>query len=137
MTIRSEGLLSPHRDLAFPGFFYFNVHYLSGYTNNRQLMGSWIGREGDGEQVWATWSLSPRSSIETSFRGMTVNREFLEGGALRDFSMATNLQIRPEWQLRLEDQAEWWRFPLLSTGFRRNDELTIELSYRPIARGKL
>jgi Capsule assembly protein Wzi len=51
VTIRAEGLLSPHRDLAFPGFFYFNVHYLSGYTNNRQLMGSWIEREGDGEQV--------------------------------------------------------------------------------------
>ncbi len=133
MTIRAEGLLSPHRNLAFPGFFYFNVHYLSGYTNNRQLMGSWIGREGDGEQVWATWNLSSRSSIETSFRGMTVNREFLEGGALRDFSMAGNLQIRPEWQLRLEDQAEWWRFPLLSATPQRNNELTIQLSYRPIA----
>jgi Capsule assembly protein Wzi len=136
MTIRAEGLLSPHRDLAFPGFFYFNVHYLSGYTNNRQLMGSWIGREGDGEQVWTTWNLSPRSSIEASFRGMTVNREFLQGGALRDFSVAANLQLRPEWQLRLEDQAEWWRFPLLSASPQRNDELTIQLSYRPIARTK-
>ncbi len=46
-TFRAEGLLSPHRDLTFPGFFYFNVHYLSGYTNNRQLIGSWIGREGE------------------------------------------------------------------------------------------
>jgi hypothetical protein len=136
MTIRAEGLLSPHRDLAFPGFFYFNVHYLSGYTNNRQLMGSWIGREGDGEQVWTTWNLSPRSSIEASFRGMTANREFLQGGALRDFSVAANLQLRPEWQLRLEDQAEWWRFPLLSASPQRNDELTIQLSYRPIARTK-
>jgi Capsule assembly protein Wzi len=136
MTIRAEGLLSPHRDLAFPGFFYFNVHYLSGYTNNRQLMGSWIGREGDGEQVWTTWNLSPHSSIETSFRGMTVNREFLKGGAVRDFSMAANLQIRPEWQLRLEDQAEWWRFPQLSATPQRNNELTIQLSYRPIARPK-
>jgi hypothetical protein len=136
MTIRAEGLLSPHRDLAFPGFFYFNVHYLSGYTNNRQLMGSWIGREGDGEQVWTTWNLSPRSSIEASFRGMTVNREFLQGGALRDFSVAANLHLRPEWQLRLEDQAEWWRFPLLSATPQRNNELTIQLSYRPIARTK-
>jgi hypothetical protein len=134
MTVRAEGLLSPHRDLAFPGFFYFNVHYLSGYTNNRQLMGSWIGREGDGEQVWSTWNFSPRSSIEASFRGMTVNREFLKGGGLRDFSMAANLQIHPEWQLRVEDQGEWWRFPLLSTPPQRNNEVTIQLSYRPIAR---
>jgi hypothetical protein len=136
LTIRAEGLLSPHRDLTFPGFFYFNVHYLSGYTNDRQLMGSWIGREGDGEQVWTTWNLSPRSSIEASFRGMTVNREFLQGGALRDFSVAANLQIRPEWHLRLEDQAEWWRFPLLSATPKRNDEFTIQLSYMPIGRVK-
>jgi Capsule assembly protein Wzi len=136
LTIRAEGLLTPHRDLAFPGFFYFNVHYLSGYTNNRQLMGSWIGREGDGEQMWTTWNLSPRSSIEASFRGMTVNREFLQGGALRDFSVAANLQIRPEWHLRLEDQAEWWHFPLLSPTPKRNDEFTIQLSYMPIGRAK-
>jgi hypothetical protein len=136
MTIRAEGLLSPHRNLAFPGFFYFNVHYLSGYTNTRQLMGSWIGREGDGEQVWTTWNLSSRSSIEASFRGVTANREFLQGGAVRDFCMAANLQIRPEWQLRLEDQAEWWRFPLLATTPQRNNALTIQLSYRPVSKAK-
>jgi hypothetical protein len=136
LTVRAEGLLSPHRDLAFPGFFYFNVHYLSGYTNNRQLIGSWIGREGDGEQIWTTWNLSPRSSIEANFRGMTVNREFLQGGTLRDFSVAANLQVRPEWNLRLEDQAEWWRFPLLSATPKRNDEFTIQLTYMPVGRAK-
>lgn len=136
MTIRAEGLLSPHRDLAFPGFFYFNVHYLSGYTNNRQLIGSWIGREGDGEQVWTTWNISPRSSLEASYRGMTVNREFLQGGALRDFSLAANLQVRPEWNVRGEDQAEWWRFPLLSATPKRNDAFTIELTYTPIGKAK-
>lgn len=134
LTVRAEGLLSPHRDLTFPGFFYFNVHYLSGYTNNRQLMGSWIGREGDGEQVWTTWNLSPRSSIEASYRGMTVNREFLEGGALRDYNVAANLHLSSQWQLRLEDQAEYWRFPLLSTSSQRDNALTIQLSFTPIAR---
>jgi hypothetical protein len=136
MTIRAEGLLSPHRDVAFPGFFYFNVHYLSGYTNNRQLMGSWIGREGDGEQLWTTWNLSPRSSIEASYRGMTVNREFLEGGTLRDYSVAANLQLRPEWQLRIEDQAEYWRFPLLSASPQHDNAIAIQLSYRPLAKGQ-
>lgn len=136
VTVRAEGLLAPHRDLAFPGFFYFNVHYLSGYSNNRQLMGSWIGREGEGEQVWATWNLSPHSWIEAAYRGMTANREFLEGGALRDYSIAANLQLRPEWQLHLENQAEYWRFPLLSATPRRDDAITIELSFRPIARTK-
>jgi hypothetical protein len=136
LTLRSEGLLSPHRNLEFSGFFYFNDHYLSGYTNNRQLIGSWIGREGDGEQLWATWQLSPRSFVELSGRSMNVNREFLEGGSLRDLRIAADLALRPEWQLRLEEQTEWWRFPLLSSGDQRDAEFTFQLSYRPIAKAK-
>lgn len=134
MTFRAEGLLSPHRDLAFPGFFYFNVHYLSGYTNNRQLIGSWIGREGDGEQAWATWHLSPHSSVELSGRSMTVNREFLQGGTLRDLRATADIALRPEWQLLLEEQTEWWRFPLLSTAPQHDATFTFQLSYRPLGR---
>ena len=134
LTLRAEGLLTPHRDI-FPGFFYFNVHYLSGYTNNRQLIGSWIGREGQGAQAWATWWISPRSFIEASVRGMNVSPEFLRGGSLRDFTAAADLPLASEWQLRVEAQAERTRFPLFSDGaVRRNVTATIEISYRPLAR---
>ena len=136
LTVRAEGLLSPHRDLAFPGFFYFNVHYLSGYTNNRQLIGSWIGREADGEQAWATWHFSPRSSLEVSGRSQTVNREFLRGGSLRDLRVAADIALHPEWQLRAEEQAEWWHFPLLSSAPQRDSAFTFQLSYRPLGRKK-
>ncbi len=134
LTIRAEGLLSPHHDMAFPGYYYFNVHYLSGYTNNHQLIGSWIGREGDGEQFWATWQLSPRSSVEISGRNMTAASEFLQGGTLRDLRVTADLAIRRNWQLRLEEQTEWWHFPLLSSRPQRNAELTFQITYRPIAR---
>jgi hypothetical protein len=134
LTIRAEGLLSPHRDLAFPGFFYFNVHYKSGYTNNRQLIGSWIGREGQGEQTWATWHFSPRSVLELSGRSQNVDREFLEGGSLRDLRATADIALHPEWQLRLEEQTEWWHFPLLSTIGQRNAEFTIQLSFNPLGR---
>jgi hypothetical protein len=122
--------------MAFPGYFYFNVHYLSGYTNNRQLIGSWIGREGDGEQLWGTWQLSPRSSLEISGRNVTSASEFLRGGTLRDLRFAADLAIHPEWQLRVEEQTEWWRFPLLSSQSQRNAAFTLQLSYRPIPRMK-
>jgi len=135
LTIRAEGLLSPHRN-EFPGYYYFNVHYLSGYTNNRQLIGSWIGREGEGEQLWATWQVSPRSSIEVSGRSMNASGEFLRGGSLRDLRVVADIALHPEWQLRLEDQAEWWRFPLLAPQQQRNNEFTFQLSYRPMARTK-
>jgi hypothetical protein len=136
LTMRVEGLLSPRRDLAFPGFFYFNVHYLSGYTNNRQLIGSWIGREAQGEQAWATWHLSPHSLLELSGRSQNVNREFLQGGTLRDMRATADIALHPEWQLRLEEQTEWWQFPLLSATGQRNAAFTIQLSYNPLGRAK-
>jgi len=134
LTVRAEGLLSPHRDLAFPGFFYFNVHYLSGYTNDRQLIGSWIGREAEGQQAWADWHFSPHSVLELSGRSQTVNHEFLQGGYLRDLRATADIAIHPEWQLRVEEQTEWWRFPLLYATAQRNAAFTIQLSYRPLAR---
>jgi len=136
LSMRAEGLLSPHRDLTFPGFFYFNVHYLSGYTNNRQLIGSWIGREAQGEQAWATWHLSPHSVLELSGRSQNVNRGFLQGGSMRDFLATADFALQPEWQLRLQEQAEWWHFPLLSTTGQRNSAFTIQLSYNPLGRAR-
>jgi hypothetical protein len=130
LTLRAEGLLSPHRD-EFPGYYYFNVHYLSGYTNDRQLIGSWIGREGHGEQMWATWQLSPRSSIELSERSMNASSDFLRGGSVRDLRLAADLAIRPEWFLRVDDQLERWRFPLLAPESQTNNTFTLQLSYRP------
>lgn len=133
LTLRAEGLLTPHRDVL-PGFFYFNVHYLSGYTNNHQLIGSWIGREGQGAQAWATWWISPRSFIEANVRTMNVSPEFLRGGTLRDFAASANLALTSEWQLRIDAQAERTRFPLLSDGVRHNVTATVQITYRPLAR---
>jgi Capsule assembly protein Wzi len=48
----------------------------------------------------------------------------------------TDIAFSSEWQLRLEDQAEWWRFPLLSPQPQRNNELTLQLSYKPRGRTK-
>jgi len=135
LTLRAEGLIAPHRN-EFPGYYYFNVHYLSGYTNNRQLIGSWIGRDGYGEQLWATWQLSPHSFVEISNRNMNSSSEFLRGGSLRDLRVAADIALRPEWQLRVEDQTEWWRFPLLSPQPQRNNAFTLQLSYRPMGKTK-
>jgi len=33
------------------GFFYFNLAYRNGYTNDGNLIGSWIGRQGQGAQA--------------------------------------------------------------------------------------
>jgi hypothetical protein len=48
--------------------------------------------------------------------------------------VAAKLPVRPEWQLPLENQAEWCRFAVLSATPQRNDTLTIQLIYRSQSR---
>ncbi len=133
MDLRAEGYLTPHRDF-FPGFYYFNVHYLSGYTNQRQLLGSWIGRESEGFQLWSTWRFSPRSTIEVRARHVVASPEFLRGGTLTDFSLTAGFAVRRDWELRVSTQQERWSFPDFSTTATHNFTSTFQLSYTPTSR---
>jgi hypothetical protein len=131
MDFRAEGYLTPRR--SFPGFYYFNVHYLSGYTNDRQLLGSWIGRESNGYQLWSTWWISPRSSVQAHARQQNASSVFLRGGDLRDLGVSADLALSPHWQLGADVQQERWRFPLLANAPTNNVIATIQLSFRPKA----
>jgi hypothetical protein len=127
---RMEGFLSPPRYII-PGYYYYNFHYLSGYTNSRELIGSWIGREGRGEQLWTTWWFSPRTSLQASFRNMSADRDFLHGGNLHDFSVTSDISVRPEWSVHVTGQLERWSFPVFASAPQNNFAITTELRYTP------
>jgi hypothetical protein len=129
LDFRAEGAVTPDR--LFPGFFYFNVHYLSGYTNERQLMGSWIGRQGSGFQLWSTYWFSARTTVQASYRQMWVDRAFLQGGRLQDFALTTNVALTSELSLQASAQYEHWKFPLLSSSSTSNVVTAVQLSYSP------
>ena len=129
LDFRAEGAMTPQR--LFPGFFYFNVHYLSGYTNGRQLMGSWIGRQGSGFQLWTTYWLSGRSTLQVTYRTMWVDHSFLQGGWLRDVAANTNLALGSSFALQASIQFERWQFPLLASGPVSNVATSLQLSYTP------
>jgi Capsule assembly protein Wzi len=131
MDFRGEGFLTPRR--TFPGFYYFNVHYLSGYTNDRQILGNWIGRESNGYQLWSNWWFSSRSSVQVSARHQTASDVFLRGGSLRDLNVSADVALSPHWQLTGAVQQERWNFPLLSTTTKNNWTTTIQLSFHPKA----
>ncbi len=56
------------------GFFYINSRFKSGYTNDGSLIGSWIGRQGQGAQAWANYWLGPRSKVQLNFRHEKVSQ---------------------------------------------------------------
>lgn len=129
LDFRAEGTVTPSR--LFPGFFYFNVHYLDGYTNQRQIMGSWTGRQGDAWQLASTYWFSGRNTLQVGYRSMWVDHSFLEGGWLRDVSANTNLALGKDFALQAGIQYERWQFPLLTPKPMSNLTTSVQLSYTP------
>lgn len=134
MELRLEGITT---DLNIPSFFlngavYWDFRYRSGYTNNGNLLGSWIGRRGRGEQAWCTYSFSPKDRIQLGYRHNNVDQGFIPGGGQQqDISLRTDFRIRPNFGVSTNVQYESWRFPLLATTAQTNVTGSVELTFRP------
>lgn len=133
MEIRLEGITS---DLNVPshfgpGAFYWDSRYLSGYTNNGNLIGSWIGRRGRGEQGWLTYHFSPRNSIQLGYRHNSVDKAFLQGGTLQDFSLRTELMLGTNVGLSGFVQRETWHFPVLALTSQSDVTACLQLVFWP------
>ncbi|HEY6388274.1 MAG TPA: capsule assembly Wzi family protein [Candidatus Acidoferrum sp.] len=114
------------------GFYYFNFTWLSGYTNNGTLLGSWVGREGQGAQAWSTYHFSPRSLLQLNFRHQKVSQEFIPGGGtLTDIGVRCDYQVRPSLGLSTTVQYERWLFPVIQTNTSRNVTAAVEIMFAP------
>ena len=114
-----------------PGAFYWDERYHSGYTNNGNLIGSWIGRRGRGEQGWLTYRFSPRSNIQFGYRHNSVDKAFLQGGTLQDFNLRTDLMLTHTLGISGFVQRETWNFPVLSPTAQSDTTASIQLTFWP------
>jgi hypothetical protein len=112
-------------------FIYWEFIYRDSHTNNGNLMGNWIGREGKGFQAWSTYWLSPRSTLQVAYRNAHVAKDFLEGGDYQDFGARADLLLRPQLSLTSSLQYEQWNFPLLSPTRNSNFTASFQLTYWP------
>lgn len=133
LDLRLEGITD---DMNVPshfgsGAFYWDERYHSGYTNNGNLIGSWIGRRGRGEQGWLTYRFSPRSDIQFGYRHNSVDKAFLQGGTLQDFNLRADLMLNPTLQLSGFVQHEAWNFPVLSPTAQSDTAASIQLTFWP------
>ena len=131
LQFRAEGIREALTNEFQPGFVYIDQRYLSGYTNQGDLLGNWIGRAGWGGQGWATYSFSPRDTLQFSYRAQRVSRKFLEGGSLNDFSARWNQNLGTQLTIAAMAQYENWRFPLLAADRKVNFTSSVELTYWP------
>jgi membrane-associated phospholipid phosphatase len=116
-----------------PGIFYANGRYPDGsYVNGDDLLGSWIGRQGQGVQAWTNYRLSPKNFIQASFRHQKVSQQYLPGGgSLTDFSLSSNWWLRNDLSVSGTVQYERWLFPVITPAAQTNITTSMQLTFWP------
>ena len=114
------------------GFYYFNGRYVDGYTNDGDLLGSWIGRDGQGEQAWLTYWQTPRSYVRFHYRHQEVSQQFVPyGGKLNDGGLEASFWMGQDLSVSASLQYEKWNFPVLRPGLTSNITTSVQLTYWP------
>jgi len=134
LDFRAEMVWSDPPALSNRGgqYFYYNGAYHDSYTNDGHLLGSWVGREGHGLQLWSTYWLSPRNPLQLGYRKAHVDRDFIpQGGNIQDFFVRATFQLRPEMEIQTFLQYERWSFPVLLPLAGPDTVASVEVTYHP------
>jgi membrane-associated phospholipid phosphatase len=133
LDFRAEGGFTSPAD--FPdcvGCFYVNNRYISGYTNNSQVMGSWLGRASQGEQVWTTYWLSPLNTVSLSSRHQKVDGQYLpQGGTLNDVVAQTKFRIASQWEVSGSVGFEQWKYPVIAATAQNSVTASVQVKFLP------
>jgi hypothetical protein len=135
LSLRAEGVFTDvpgGGKTVEHGFFYDNDRFLSGYTNNGNLIGSWIGRQGQGAQAWTTYWINPKSKIELNFRHQKVSPQFIPGGGtLTDIGVSSDYWLRSDLGLSAWVQYERWLFPVIQSDVSKNVTAALQITFEP------
>jgi hypothetical protein len=133
LDLRFEGGFTSPVDFATcNGCFYHNYQYVNGFTNNGQLMGTWIGRAAQGETVKSTYWMSATRRISLELRHRKVDREFLpQGGTQNDVALTADFLLRSGVRLSGMLQYESWQMPLLTAGEQSNITAQLQFAFWP------
>jgi len=133
VDLRLEGgYTSPVNFSTCNGCFYHNFQYVNGYTNNGQLMGTWIGRAAQGESISSNVWLSATRKIEIELRHRKVDRQFLpQGGTQNDVAVSTDLLARSGFRFSGTLQYERWQMPLLASSQQSSFTASFQFSFWP------
>jgi hypothetical protein len=137
LDLRAEGVYTDipggtSANTKDPGSFYQNGTWRSGYTNNGDIIGSWIGRGGQGAQAWTNYWFSPRNRLQLYFRHQKVSQEFIPGGgSLTDVGVQTDYSLRSNLSLSLSVQRERWLFPAIQPNVDHNVTASVGITFEP------
>jgi hypothetical protein len=135
LDLRVEGVYTdvpPGGGPIAPGSFYANGTWRSGYTNNGNLIGSWVGRGGQGAQAWTNYWFNARNHLQFNFRHQKVSQKFIAGGGtLTDVGARGDYWVRSNLSLSASVQYERWLFPMVQPNPSTNVSATVEILFQP------
>lgn len=149
LDVRAEAVYTdpPIRTSRGGGFMYWETLQRNGYTNNGQIMGDWIGREGKGGQGWITWHLSGDESIQISARHQKVSKDFIPGSTtdidpstgfyinggttLNDVTIQAVKRLRNDLEINGNFTYEHWKAPIYLPGQQTVTTTTVKLTWFP------
>jgi hypothetical protein len=128
------GTTSPVNFPSCNGCYYSNGQYLNGYTNNGELMGTWVGRAAQGEAIRSNYWLGPQKRIGIELRHRKIDRQFLpQGGTQNDIAVNGDFFLKSGFRLSGTAQYERWQIPLLAANRQSNLTASFQLGYWPKA----
>jgi hypothetical protein len=114
------------------GAFYWDATWITGFQNDKHLMGSWMGRQGQGAQAWTTYWFSPRNKLQFGFRHQKVSRELLlSGGTLSDVNLRADFWPRSSFSISALVQYEQWTYPALASTRQSNFASSVQFTFWP------
>jgi membrane-associated phospholipid phosphatase len=133
LDFRAEGgYTEPPGFFTCGGCFYFNSRYINGYTANGNLLGSWLGRFGQGEQAWTTYWFTPQNRIQATFRHQKVSGQFIpQGATLNNAGVSADFWVRPNMSISGAVQYEKWKIPVLAPSEHSNAVVSFQVTYWP------
>ncbi len=128
------------------GAFYWDDTWITGFQNAGHLMGSWMGRQGQGTQAWTTYWLNHRNKLQFGFRHQEVSRQLVTdgfqpdglpktavppGGSLTDANVRAEFWVGSTFSVSGMAQYETWHYPVIALGRQSNVTSMIEVSFWP------
>jgi hypothetical protein len=128
-------------------FMYWESIQRQGYTNNGQIMGDWVGREGKGGQAWFTWHLSGNEWLQASYRNHKTAKDFIHGSTteidpntgsliqggttINDFGFEAVKRFRKDLEVKGSFVLEHWKAPIYLPGQQTVTATTINVTWYP------
>jgi hypothetical protein len=113
-------------------YVYWEQFYHDLYTNDGNIIGSWIGREGQGFQAQSTCWFSPRNTLQFGYRHVKVASDFVPGGeTINDGSVKLDWWVRSDLSVSAFVQYEKWLAPILAPTAQTNWTSSVEVTFWP------